>query len=117
MTSPFTEPSINGEPTRPVVFTPLSDSEFAHYPRILDVRWQPCDGLRPVRYDLKLCIADHEDGDFEELRIFEDIEEPYLCLSFVGDQPGRIYVRSKNAIGTSSWSEPVTFYWYSRNEG
>jgi hypothetical protein len=96
MQSPFLARSMKGEPTSPTLITPLEGSLFTHYPRILDVRWWPCDGCQPLKYDLKLYISDQADGPFVELNVFEDIDEPYFCLSFVGDQPGQVSVRSKN---------------------
>ena len=104
--------SLDGIPLEPLLITPLADSKFTHYPRLLDVRWFPCSGMYPMTYCVQVGHADPyapQPKEYSAEIIATDLQAPFFVFSFVGSQPGRVRVKAKNALGESPWSEARAF--------
>jgi hypothetical protein len=102
--------SIDGKPSKPMIFTPTERTRFKHFPRLVDMRWQPVSGVYPMRYELQISSA----GYHEKRRRFlyeednfrlEVVPFPYFIHQFVGDNPGRFRVRGVNRLGKGEWSD------------
>jgi hypothetical protein len=52
--------SRDGKPTIPGLIYPRDKTKFDHYPRFVDLRWQPSSGKYPIEY-----VVDVEAGFFE----------------------------------------------------
>jgi hypothetical protein len=97
------ESSEDGIPLKPFILAPQERQVFSHYPRILDIRWQPPAGDYPMKFELELGHGVR--GNFFDQVIRDDLDSVYFCYSFAGGQPGRVRVRAKNQKGTSEWSD------------
>jgi len=102
--------SPDGIPTKPTIFTPVDNAAFTHFPRLIDMRWQPVSGAYPMRYEVDISSAGYDEE--RETFIFEDgyvVEDalpfPYYVHEFVGDNPGRFRVRGVNKLGAGKWSD------------
>ncbi len=98
--------SLTGIPTIPTIIWPCSRDVFAHYPRLIDVRWHPSHGVYPISYELEL---QHEDrhGAFFTNAPYTGVRSLVHTINFPGCQRGRIRVRACNDLGKSEWSEVV----------
>ncbi|MBM3565067.1 MAG: hypothetical protein FJX42_03015 [Alphaproteobacteria bacterium] len=100
----------SGSPAVPKIFLPANNTQFSHYPRILDIRWHPVTGTYPVSYELEYEAGSKEANGMQWYRkVSFSTPTPHLSIQHVGAQPGRIRVRSKNTVGVSSWSEFAVF--------
>ncbi len=98
--------STNGKPTRPRIIIPLEGSRFAHYPRVVDIRWFPASGEYPIRYSVEVAHGDPNGewwSDGEEYAT--DLDMPFFTCEFAGSSPGRLRVKAHNALGESEWSD------------
>jgi hypothetical protein len=93
--------STNGVPTKPKLVTPVENSGFSHYPRILDLRWYPASGEYPVRYRIQLDALTAAGWATEEY----ESPRPFFCTTFLGCTNGRWRVRAINHLGAGDWSE------------
>lgn len=99
-----------GIPDVPQIFLPQPDARFAHYPRLLDIRWFPVTGTYPVSYEVSTEIAIvRPAGTTWFVSPTSKTSVPYVTLRFGGAQPGRVRVRAINAEGTGPWSEYTVF--------
>ena len=100
--------SLDGVPLAPQIISPLDNSKFAHYPRVLDIRWIPSSGAYPMTYTVE---TGHAIPHAPLPRVYgqeicaSELQAPHFVLSFCGSQPGRVRVKAKNALGESPWSE------------
>jgi hypothetical protein len=98
--------SMDGSPVVPEIITPLDQSVFNHYPRVVDLRWYPSSGVYPVSYT---CAIGHFCPLAELWSEHETIDDGLISTFhttvFVGGQPGRIRLKATNAVGESDWSE------------
>jgi len=105
--------SMDGKPSKPTIINPISKAQYSHFPRTLDLPWQPCSGLYPITYELDLSIVYRKHPDGEWLPEWSESDEasfrrpngPHLAISFPGAQPGRFRVRGVNSLGNGEWSE------------
>ncbi len=98
--------STDGKPSKPKVFTPPEGAVFAHYPRIVDMRWYPASGVYPIRYEIEVGHGLEISGPFSSEIIETECPLPYYVgCYFGGDQPGRFRVRGRNRLGTGEWSD------------
>jgi hypothetical protein len=102
------EISENGVPTKPILISPIGGTLFSHYPRIIDVRWQPPAGEYPMKFEVEIGHGVPDGRYFDEIRE-RDLKSVYYCFSFVGAQPGRLRVRARNSCGIGPWSDFVNF--------
>ena len=51
--------STDGSPTVPSPLLPRPGYELDHYPRFVDIRWQPSSGDYPMRYQLQISVDVH----------------------------------------------------------
>jgi len=102
--------SEDGSPTIPEIFSPPDRVTFSHYPRILDLRWNPSSGAYPMTYTVELGWAEPPNPDcFHDEVIESDLQFPFFTTTFGGAQPGRFRVRARNEVGESGWSVPRCF--------
>lgn len=102
--------SPDGVPSKPMIFTPPEGTAFRHYPRLVDMRWQPVSGVYPIHYEIEIGSAgyDEERDAFifdQDNLVEENLPFPYYVHKFVGDNPGRFRVRGVNKLGAGGWSE------------
>jgi len=98
--------SLDGAPTVPLLITPIDQSIFDHYPRIIDIRWYPVSGQYPVSYAIAIGNSDPNGASWHADEVIESkLAFPFFMMSFVGAQPGRIRVKATNDIGESEWSD------------
>jgi hypothetical protein len=102
--------SDDGLPTVPRLVLPADGSRWSHFPRFLDLRWEPSAGVYPIRYEIEWAFAQYlgegaaaKPGYLPMESQFSDV--PHHVLAFVGSQPGRWRVRAENKLGRSAWSE------------
>jgi outer membrane protein assembly factor BamE (lipoprotein component of BamABCDE complex) len=106
-TDPFKgDLSLNGIPTKPKLILPTEGQIFDHYPRFVDLRWQPASGTYPMEYEIQFKALNGMRGDWDSLYL-ETIttSEPYLCYSWIGANKGKWRVRARNREGTGEWSD------------
>jgi hypothetical protein len=84
---------------------PQQNSVFSHYPRLLDVRWQPCSGNYPMEYEVEAGISSSNVEQFHDRLTHAGLFSPWCVIQFVGAQPGRVRVRGVNALGPGEWSD------------
>ena len=107
-----------GAPGKPEIFLPQPNSQFGHYPRLLDIRWCPPAGDQPMTYEVAMEVRNiktEKDNtwtyspasnvDASDLKT----GVPYLNYFFNGAQPGRVRVRGVNSHGAGPWSDYVGF--------
>ena len=104
--------SKDGKPTTPTPIYPIDGSGFTHYPRFVDLRWNPSSGTYPMEYTVEVESGQHEvhaKGERAVLVYHRSIEMnselPYAAFAFGGKNPGRWRVKAKNALGESDWSK------------
>lgn len=109
--SPFGQQAPRrGIPDVPHIFLPQPNVRFAHYPRLLDIRWSPVIGTYPMSYEVSAESGIVGDGGttwFVSQTLKTSV--PYASLQFGGAQPGRVRVRAINAAGTGPWSVFTVF--------
>jgi hypothetical protein len=94
-------------PSVPRMILPVSGAEFSHYPRILDVRWQPPAGEHPMEYEIEVRICDQA-GSMRVIEVESAVNQlRCVCEGALGS--GDVRVRAKNAHGSSQWSTPRSF--------
>jgi hypothetical protein len=97
--------SENGVPTVPEIITPLENTKFVHYPRILDCRWYPSSGQYPIHYSVEIASGAPSREIWSSSHIVESgLQFPFFMTEFQGAQPGRFRVKAHNGIGDSEWS-------------
>jgi hypothetical protein len=101
--------SRTGKPSKPQIIAPQSASTFAHYPRLLDLRWIPSSGVYPLVYELEEGWGNPGSDRFRAAIDPRQHGQPFAMLSFAGAQPGRVRVRGRNAKGVGPWSDYVEF--------
>ena len=105
--------SRNGMPTTPNLVLPRDETVCSHYPRFLDLRWQPSSGVYPLTYEVEIghmyFKAGKSNSGIETRAVWEseiiDSAMPMITISFVGASPGRWRVRGRNCKGSSAWSD------------
>lgn len=104
--------SRDGKPTTPVLIYPRDRAKFDHFPRFVDLRWQPSSGKYPIEYAIEIQSGQYEVRKAEKNAVLvyhnaDDLvsELPYAAFSFGGKNPGRWRVRAKNELGESEWSD------------
>ena len=103
--------SNDGVPTVPRLVLPHDDSQWNHFPRFLDLRWQPSSGRYPIRYEIEVSVGQDvwEGSDVVSVEYValpsRTSDVPHHTISFVGKQEGRWRVRAENRLGQSEWSE------------
>lgn len=103
--------SDDGKPTTPTLIYPSDRTKFDHYPRFVDLRWNPSSGKYPIEYQIEVDSGQFAGGAILSYHEFERLrsEMPYSVFAFVGQNPGRWRVKAKNELGESDWSEWRTF--------
>jgi hypothetical protein len=97
--------ALDGNPSKPELIIPKSGARFQHFPRILDVRWNPCSGVYPMKYTIEIGLCVPRTSEFHSYLHHKEIDEPYAALELPGSQPARVRVRAKNEIATGEWSD------------
>jgi hypothetical protein len=98
--------SSDGRPMAPELIAPISGSLFAHYPRVVDMRWYPSSGVYPLFYTIEIGTGSpHGDDPFRDEVYASDLDCPFYMAEFRGAQPGRFRVKARNAHGDSEWSD------------
>ena len=101
--------SMDGTPSKPELIIPQEQARFSHFPRVVDVRWNPCSGAYPMTYEAEVGSAWPGTDNFEDREHSGRLDQPYFSLLFSGSQPGRVRVRARNDLGVSEWSDFRTF--------
>jgi hypothetical protein len=100
------EMSRDGRPSTPVLIYPRDRAQFDHYPRFVDLRWNPSSGQYPIDYVVDVEIKSGVKGQRPYNKEKELVSElPYAAFAFGGKSPGRWRVKATNALGESEWSE------------
>jgi hypothetical protein len=97
--------SLDGTPSKPKIIGPPEGAVFRHYPRVVDMRWQPVSGVYPIRYEVELGTALEMTAPFTDRVIESELPLPYYVVEAPGDQPARFRVRGRNARGVGEWSD------------
>ena len=100
--------SRDGLPSKPKILIPLEGSVFEHYPRVLDLRWQPVSGVYPMSYDIEVSSM-REEERFVVDREQSGIQSTYFLTEYGGAGYGRFRVRGRNKRGIGEWSEYRNF--------
>jgi hypothetical protein len=94
-------------PSTPRLILPVAGAVFSHFPRIVDVRWQPPAGEHPMEYEIEVRICDQA-GSMRVIEVESAVNQlRCVCEGALGS--GDVRVRAKNAHGSSQWSTPRTF--------
>lgn len=103
--------SNDGRPCEPQIVGPAEGSTFSHYPRLVDMRWHPCSGAYPLRYEVAVAFGNPVDErwSLDEV-VVHDLPCPFFIHAFVGAQAGRFRVRGINAVGEGPWSAYRLFH-------
>jgi hypothetical protein len=122
--------SADGRPTVPRLTVPNDRSSFDHYPRFLDLRWNPSSGVYPMQYTVEWApgqlegrgggwfwgemkmrpVSPDKKPNSEKQKLVFPGEKllhtgvPYCVITFAGMSPGRWRVKARNAKGESEWS-------------
>ncbi|MGA2581636.1 MAG: outer membrane protein assembly factor BamE [Tepidisphaeraceae bacterium] len=103
---PFQHPlSVDGRPSKPQLILPQDRAQYSHYPRLVDVRWQPCSGQYPIEYTVEVGLSMSHEGNYTDHVSHIGLYPPYCLILFPGSQPGRVRVRGINQIGEGEWSD------------
>ncbi len=98
--------SADGKPTVPEIITPLENSIFSHFPRILDLRWTPSSGVYPIAYTVEIGEGSVMGNEpFHDMILEQNLGCPFYIATIRGAQPGRFRVQARNELGESDWSE------------
>jgi hypothetical protein len=105
--------SEDGRPTRPIIVSPVGNPRYSHYPRVLDVRCQPCSGVYPITYSFEMgwCQSSSVFGGSYHDELYESgLTRPGFAVCFNGGaQKGRCRMKAHNALGESEWSDYCHF--------
>jgi hypothetical protein len=103
---PFIHPlSEDGRPSKPHLIIPQDRSAFRHFPRLVDLRWQPCSGQYPIEYTVEVGISMRFDENYRDWKYHIGLFSPSSIIEMPGSQPGRVRVRGINTIGEGQWSD------------
>lgn len=113
--NPFDAPlSTDGKPSVPRLIYPLPHATYQHYPRYLDLRWQPSSGQYPMHYLVERqtgndVFVERDGATVKERQWYQAmsfrVDIPYLLILFGGKNAGRWRVKAVNTLGESDWSE------------
>ena len=96
----------------PVQVSPVDKSHFTHFPRNVNLNWNPVPGA--AWYDVEIdCLHCRVNGQWDSdngpaWKTLSNITTPPCNFVFVGDNQGRWRVRAANNTQTSQWSP----WWY-----
>jgi hypothetical protein len=104
------ELSKDGRPTAPMQITPKDRTIFDHFPRFVDLRWQPSSGEYPVVYVVEVQTGQYGVIEGKDTLVYVSKRHyrascPYQAFSFGGKNAGRWRVMAVNKKGQSAWTE------------
>ena len=96
--------SCDGRPSTPRLTLPRDDAVCYHYPRFVDLRWQPSSAEYPLEYMVEVGVENSAFGANLYVPTLHYSEIPYLAIAFSGKNKGRWRVKARNHIGESDWT-------------
>ena len=90
-----------GVPSKPEIILPDSNRVFKYEPYYFDMRWIPCKGSYPMKYEVQIDTLIQGKWNTRYRTTYDTVKSSILG----GKNKRRVRVRASNSEGVSEWSE------------